>query len=195
VHSFQLQNLFMRLYIKYDIHAACRKILEEKLQKMDLQYSFFGNGEIELSDIASEEVLTKLNFELNNYSIQIVENHKNILIQKIKDIIKEMVYSDDKLTGFKNSVYLAEKLNLSYTYISSLFSEMTFTSIENYIILQRIERAKQLIVEDELTISQISYKLNYSSVPHLSTQFKNVTGLTPSSFQRIISKRRLLQEA
>ena len=111
------------------------------------------------------------------------------MVQKIKDAIVEMVFSE-KGVNVKASVYLAEKLNHSYGYMSSLFSEVTYTSIENFIILQKIERAKQLIINDKMTLTEIAYKLNYSSVAHLSTQFKNTTGITPSQFQKIIQKRR-----
>lgn len=101
----------------------------------------------------------------------------------------EMVSSEEPL-NVKASVYLSEKLSHSYGYLSNLFSEITYSSIENYIMLQKIERAKNLIIKDSLTLTEVAYKLNYSSVAHLSTQFKNITGITPSQFQRIISKRR-----
>ncbi|MDB5229088.1 MAG: AraC family transcriptional regulator, partial [Bacteroidota bacterium] len=119
-----------------------------------------------------------------------VDNQKSTLVQKIKDTIIEMVWLEEKLPTSKISSYIAEKLNHSYGYLSNLFSEVTYTSIENYIIIQKIERAKQMIIGDELTLTEISYRLNYSSVAHLSTQFKKTTGLTPSAFQRIIKKRR-----
>jgi len=112
------------------------------------------------------------------------------LVQKIKDTITEMVNSEEPLT-VKSSVYLTEKLNHSYGYLSNLFSEVTYTSIENFIIIQKIELAKNLIINNQLTLTEIAFKLNYSSVAHLSTQFKNITGITPSAFQRIIAKRRL----
>jgi AraC-like DNA-binding protein len=100
-----------------------------------------------------------------------------------------MVFKEDKLPDSKISMYIADKLNLSYSYISKLFSEITYSSIENFIILQRIERAKQLIIEENLSLSEVAWKLNYSSNAHLSNQFKKTTGLTPTQFQRIIQKR------
>ena len=114
------------------------------------------------------------------------------MIQRIKDAIVEMVYEKDKLPSVTISQYLSEKLNFSYGYITNIFSEYTYTSIENFIIIQKIERAKKLIIEDELTLTEVSYKLNYSSVAYLSSQFKKVTGLTPSAFKRIVDKRRSL---
>ena len=100
-----------------------------------------------------------------------------------------MVHSEEPI-NVKASVYLTDKLNHSYGYLSNLFSEVTFSSIENYIMMQKIEHAKNLIIKDNLTLTEVAYRLNYSSVAHLSTQFKNITGITPSQFQRIITKRR-----
>ena len=100
-----------------------------------------------------------------------------------------MILSEEVIM-VKSSVFLAEKLNHSYGYISNLFSEITYTSIENFIIIQKIEFAKQLLTINELNLTEIAFKLNYSSVAHLSTQFKNTTGITPSAFQRIITKRK-----
>jgi AraC-like DNA-binding protein len=180
----------MKLYLKYDIHEACKKILHEQLTKLQLTYTLTGFGEVEMKDLISVEQLKQLNSELKNYGIEIVESQKNIMVQKIKDAIIEMVYLEEELPVSKISSYLAGKLNQSYGHLYNLFSEITFTSIEYFIILQKIERAKQLLVAGELTVTEVSYKLNYSSVAHFSTQFKNTTGLTPSTFLRIIEKKR-----
>jgi AraC-like DNA-binding protein len=180
----------MNLYIKYDIPTTCKRVLQDILDKHNLDYSLKNFWEVEFKRTLSESELNELTSGLNNYGIQIVESHKSMLVQKIKDAITEMVYMEDKLPTSKTSSYLADKLKHRYGYISNLFSEVTYTSIENFIILQKIERAKQLLITNELTITEIAWKLNYSSVAHLSNQFKNVTGLTPSMFQRIINKRR-----
>ena len=105
-----------------------------------------------------------------------------------------MVFNEDVVINVKSSVYLADTLEHSYGYLSNLFSEVTYTSIENFIILQKIEFAKQLIIKQEFSLTEIAFRLNYSSVAHLSTQFKNTTGITPSAFQRIIAKRRALNQ-
>lgn len=180
----------MRLYIKYDINQACRVILQEQLEKLDIKYQLLDLGEIEFKETISQETYDKLHAELERYGIELLDNQKSQLIQRIKDTIVEMVYEKDKLPTSTISSYLADRLNLSYGYISNIFSENTFTSIENYIIMQKIERAKKLIIEDGLTLTEVSYKLNYSSVAHLSGQFKKTTGLTPSMFKRIVDKRR-----
>lgn len=180
----------MRLYIKYDINQACRVILQEQLEKLDIKYQLLDLGEIEFKENISQETYDNLQSGLARYGIELLDNQKSQLIQRIKDTIVEMVYEKDKLPTSTISSYLADKLNLSYGYISNIFSENTFTSIENYIIMQKIERAKKLIIEDGLTLTEVSYKLNYSSVAHLSGQFKKTTGLTPSMFKRIVDKRR-----
>jgi len=180
----------MRLYIKYDINQACRVILQEQLEKLNINYQLLDLGEIEFKENISQENYDSLQTALSRYGIELLDNQKSQLIQRIKDTIVEMVYEKDKLPTSTISSYLADKLNLSYGYISNIFSESTFTSIENYIIMQKIERAKKLIIEDGLTLTEVSYKLNYSSVAHLSGQFKKTTGLTPSMFKRIVDKRR-----
>ncbi len=179
----------MKIFIKFDFNAVCRKILEDKLIKYNIKYRILGFGEVDVLEKIDISVFSGLTGELKEYGIEIIENQKSVLVQKIKDTIIEMIHSPE-LINVKSSVYLAEKLSHSYGYLSNLFSDVTYTSIENYIILQKIEYAKQLIVSSDLSLTEIAFQLNYSSVAHLSTQFKNVTGITPSSFQRIIAKRR-----
>ena len=179
----------MKIFIKFDFNAVCRKVLEEKLIKHNIKYRILGFGEVDVLEKIDISVFSELTAELKEYGIDIIENQKSVLVQKIKDTIIEMIHSPE-LINVKSSVYLAEKLSHSYGYLSNLFSDVTYTSIENYIILQKIEYTKQLIVSSDLSLTEIAFQLNYSSVAHLSTQFKNVTGITPSAFQRIIIKRR-----
>ncbi len=179
----------MKIYIKYNLKAACEKILQEQLDRLDLKYSLIGFGEVELKEVLSSEKLQELNTKLNNYSIEIVESHKSVLVQKIKNAIIEMVYMDEKLPNSKMSFYLAEKIGHSYGYISNLFTEVTYTSIAHFIALQKNERAKQLIITNQFTFTEIAWKLNYSSVAHFSNHFKDATGITPTAFQRIMKKR------
>jgi AraC-like DNA-binding protein len=180
----------MKIYIKYDINAICKKILQEQLDKLGLKYLITGLGEVEIQETISREKLQQLNDGLNMYGSEILENNKGALIQRIKDAIIEMVYLDEKQSNENISSYLENKIGLSYGHISNIFSDTTYTSISNFLILQKIERAKQLMIAQGLTTSEISWKLNYSSVAHFCTQFKNATGLTPSAFQRIINKRK-----
>lgn len=180
----------MKLHIKYDSIVTCRVVLQEQLEKLDVQYKLLNLGEIEITNKISVANLNALQDNLSHYGISVLDDQKSQFIQKIKDTIIEMIYEKDKLPLTTISYYLADKLNFSYGYIANIFSEYTFTSIENFIIIQKIERAKKLILEEELTLTEISYELNYSSLAHLSNQFKKVTGLTPSMFKRIIDKKR-----
>jgi len=179
----------MKLHIKYDINTCCKIILQEQLDKLQLPYIFTGLGEIEIKETVSAEKYKELEANLTKYAIEIIDDPKNVFTQKIKDAIVEMVYMEEALTTIKTSAFLAERLNKSYNYISGVFSEVTFTSIQNFVILQKIERAKQEIVEGKDTLTEIAWKLNFSSLGHLSNEFKKITGLTPTAFQRIIKKR------
>lgn len=178
----------MKLFLKTDTQLLIKKILEEKLDAFNIKYNLVNTNEIlflETIDTATYENITSV---LNKYGFEIIENQKNIIVQKIKESIIEMIFNEDA-PAVKSSVYLAEKLDHSYGYLSNLFSEVTYTSIENFIIIQKIEYVKKLITHHNLTLTEIAFKLNYSSVAHLSSQFKNTTGITPSAFQRIIKKR------
>lgn len=180
----------MNILIKYDISQICKVVLKEQLQRFGLEHDIIGLNEIEFSNVLSSEELDQLKVLLHKYGIEIIDNQKAVLVQKIKDTIWDMVWKDENLPNITTSAYLAEKLNHSYGYLSNLFSEATFSSIENFIILQKIERAKQMIISDNYTLTEISYQLSYSSVAHLSNQFKKTIGLTPSAFQRILKARR-----
>lgn len=179
----------MKLNIKYDINLASKVILQEHLEKLDIPYEMSGFGDVVITETITPELYRELELSISKYGIEIVDNPKNILVQKIKEVIVEMIFREDKLPESKISIYIADKLNLSYTYISKVFSEITFSSIENFMIVQRIERAKQMIIDGNLLLSEVAWKLNYSSCAHLSNQFKKTTGLTPTQFQRIIQKR------
>lgn len=178
----------MKLFLKTDTHFLIRKILEEKLDVFNIKYNLINTNEILFLETIDSVTYDKITSVLTEYGFEIIENQKNIIVQKIKETIIEMVFNEEVPT-VKSSVYLAEKLDHSYGYLSNLFSEVTYTSIENFIIIQKIEYVKKLITHHDLTLTEIAFKLNYSSVAHLSSQFKNTTGITPSAFQRIIKKR------
>lgn len=179
----------MKLHVKYDLHISCKIILQEQLDKLGVPYTITGIGEIEINETVSPEKYKELEANLTRYAIEIIDDPDNIFTQKVKDLIIEMVYMEDADRTLKTSVYLSERLNKSYNYIISVFSKVTFTSIQNYINLQKIERAKQEIIEGKKTLTEIAWDLNFSSVAHLSNDFKKITGLTPTAFQRIIKKR------
>lgn len=180
----------MKIFVKFDFTRTCTKVIEETLAKLDIKYHMSSFGEIEFLEAVSKEKLKSFHHVLDEYGIEIIENQKIILVQKLKDAIIDMIYDEENSINVKSSVYLSDRLAHSYGYLSNLFSEVTYTSIENFIILQKIERTKAMITNTELSLTEIAFKLNYSSVAHLSTQFKNTTGITPTAFQRIIAKRR-----
>jgi AraC-like DNA-binding protein len=182
----------MKMYVKFDLNALCKKVLDEKLKEQGLKYRLLNFGEVEFFESFTQEQHNIFKKNLEDYGIEIIESQKVALVQKIKDTIIGLAFSKEAVT-VKASIYIAEKLNHSYGYLSNLFSEMTHTSIENFIIIQKIEHAKELIIRNKQSLTEIAHKLNYSSVAHLSTQFKNMTGITPSQFQKIILKKRKFQ--
>lgn len=185
----------MKINIKYDINLACKVILKEKLEELGIPFTVNGLGEVEIDGALTPELYRQLETSIRKYGIEIIDNPKNALVQKIKEVIMDLVYSDSKLPDSKISAYIADKMNLSYSYLAKIFAEITYTSIENFMILQRIERVKKLIIEEKLTCTEVAWRMNYSSVAHLSNQFKKTTGLSPTVFQRIIERRNSTQEA
>ena len=181
----------MKVYLKFDYVQLTKKIVQDKLTELGYKFNMIGFGEFNFLEKVPTSKMDELTRVFNEYGIDIVENQKSVLVQKIKDAIIEMVHSEKPLQ-VKSSVYIADRLNLSYAYLSNVFSEVTYTSIENFIIIQKIELAKQLMINTPMNLTEISIQLNYSSVAHLSTQFKHTTGMTPSAFQKIITKRRAL---
>lgn len=180
----------MKINVKYDMNLCAKIILQEQLDKLNLPYSINGIGEVDIKEDLTNEKYKELELNLQKYAIEIIDDPKNVFTQQIKDAIVEMIYVEEANPNLKTSAYLAEKLNKSYNYISNVFSETTFSTIQNFIILQKIERAKQQIVEGKETLTEIAWNLNFSSVAHLSNEFKRITGLTPTTFQRIIKRRK-----
>lgn len=181
----------MKVYLKFDYVQLTKKIVQDRLTELGYKFNIMGFGEFNFLEKVPNSKMVELTSIFREYGIDIVENQKSVLVQKIKDAIIEMVHSEKPLQ-VKSSVFIADKLNLSYAYLSNVFSEVTYTSIENFIIIQKIELAKQLMINTPMNLTEISIQLNYSSVAHLSTQFKHTTGMTPSAFQKIIQKRRAL---
>lgn len=182
----------MKIFVKFDFTSLCSRFIDDKLTGLGIKYRMLNFGEIEFLEKIPEEKMQAFDEILNDYGIEKIENQKVILVQKIKDTIIDMVLNTKDTINVKSSVYLSHKLGHSYGYLSNLFSEVTYTSVENFIILQRIEYVKSLMLNTDLSLTEIAFKLHYSSVAHLSTQFKNTTGITPTTFQRIIAKRRAL---
>ncbi len=180
----------MKLYIKNMVSIRCKMLVKDELKRLGLHFILVELGEIEIMEDISLEQRLELKMALQQSGLELMENKKAVLIEKIKAVIVEMVHYSDEMIKVNFSDYLSEKLHHDYTYMANLFSEVQGTTIEQFIILHKIERVKELIIYDELNLTEISYKLNYSSVAHLSNQFKKVTGLTPSHFKQLKDKRR-----
>jgi AraC-like DNA-binding protein len=179
----------VNFYLKYDISMACRVILEEHLAQYGISGNMLDMSIVELDRKLSAEQYKKLEFDLKKYGIEIIENSRSALVQQIKDAVMDFIYHHEKQPGEKLSLWITRKLNLSYSYISRVFTEESSTSIENYMIRQRIENVKHLIACETMTFTEIAWKMNYSSVAHLSNQFKKITGITPSRYQKMIKNR------
>jgi YesN/AraC family two-component response regulator len=165
-------------------------LVKEELKKLGLHFIFVDLGVVDIMENISAEQRAELKSSLLTSGLELMDDKRAMLIEKIKNVIVEMVHYADERPKTNFSDYLAEKLTHDYTYLANLFSEVTGTTIEHFIIAHKIERVKELILYDELNLTQISYKMNYSSVAHLSNQFKKVTGLTPSHFKQLKDKRR-----
>ena len=184
----------MKIYIKYMVSIRCKMVVKAELDKLGLTYGVIDLGEVDVRGQISEGARDALRRALLKSGLELMDDRKAMLIEKIKNVIVEMVHYTDELPRTKNSVYISEKLNHDYTYLANLFSEATGVTIEHFIIAHKIERVKELLLYDELTLTQISYLLNYSSVAHLSNQFKKITGLTPTFFKHLKHKRRTVLE-
>jgi AraC-like DNA-binding protein len=165
-------------------------IIKEELKKLDLHFILVNLGEAEIMENIDASQREELKSALLKWGFELMDDKKSILIEKIKNVIVEMVHYADELPRTNFSDFLSTKLGYDYTYLSNLFSEVEGTTIEHFIIAHKVERIKELIMYDELNITEIAWKMNYSSVAHLSNQFKKVTGLSPTHFKQLKDKRR-----
>ena len=172
----------MKVQLKYDYDKICKNFLKQKLAFLDIKYKVNSAGEIEILQPLNAEEKEQLFLILNSDGISIINNHNKIIVQKIKELIVQMIHLDNDSRKMNLSQYLEDKLPYSYIHLSKVFSEDTYMTIEKFTILKKIEYVKELLSENRLSLSEIAYRLNYSSVSHLSNQFKKTTGLTPSYF-------------
>jgi AraC-like DNA-binding protein len=180
----------MKLFIKYMVSNRCKMAVKEELKKLGLHFVVVDLGEVDIMESISNEQREQLKIALHESGLELMDDKRAILIEKIKNIIIEMVHYTDEMTKVNFSDFLSEKLNHNYTYLANLFSEVQGTTIEQFMIAHKIERIKELIIYDELSITEIAWKMNYSSVAHLSNQFKKMTGLTPSHFKQMKERKR-----
>ena len=172
------------------VSLRCKMIVKSELEKLGLRYVLLELGLVEiLEDLTSEQRYILKNNLLKS-GLELLDDNKSILIEKIKNVIIEMVHYSDELPKVNYSDYISEKLGYDYTYLANTFSEVKGITIQQFIIIHKIERVKELLLYDELNLTEISYKLHYSSVAHLSNQFKKITGLSPSFYKQMKQKRK-----
>jgi AraC-like DNA-binding protein len=184
------ENNRMKIYIQNMVCIRCKMVVKSELKKLGLHYITVDLGEAEIMEEISPEQLTQLGAALKKTGLILMDDKKSILVEKIKATIIELVHYNDEQIKINLSNYLSEKLNYDYTYLANLFSEVKGTTIEQFYLAHKIEKVKELLVYDELTLTEIAWKLHYSSVAHLSNQFKKMTGLTPTHFKNLKNKRR-----
>lgn len=184
----------MKLFFKNMVSNRCKMHVKSELEKLGLHCSRLELGEAEIEEYLSEEQKNMLNAGLKKAGLALIVDNKSILIEKIKTIIIELVHYSEKQIKINFSLYLSEKLNYDYTYLANLFSDTQGVTIEHFLLTHRIERAKELLLYDELNITEIAVRLHYSSVAHLSNQFRRITGLAPSQYKHLkIRKRQPLE--
>jgi len=165
-------------------------VVKAELEKLGLHYIMVELGEAEIMEEISKPQLRQLDASFKKAGLELMDDNRTILVEKIKTTIIELIHYNDKQLKINLSDHLSEKLNHNYTYLSNLFSEVKGTTIEKYYLSHKIERVKELLIYDELNLTEIAFKLHYSSVAHLSNQFKKMTGLTPSHFKNLKNKKR-----
>jgi len=181
----------MKIYVKNMACESCKVVVKNALEELDITAVKVELGEIVTKEDVSDDDKKQLNSKIKKVGLELLEKKQGVLIEKIRKVMIDYVYKSDDKPNIKFSVLLSEELNHSYTYLANFFSEVEATTIEQFIIALKIERIKELIIFGEHSLSEIAYKLHYSSVAHLSAQFKKITGLTPSHFKKLKERRRI----
>jgi len=180
----------MKLYIKYMVSLRCKMLVKEELANLGLHYVIIDLGMVEIMETITQKQHDQLKENLLKSGLELLDDKKSVLIEKIKNVVIEMIHYADEIPKVNYSEYLSEKLHYDYTYLSNMFSEVKGITIQQFIIIHKIEKVKELLLYDELNLTEISYQLHYSSVAHLSNQFKKVTGLSPSYYKQLQLKRK-----
>jgi hypothetical protein len=167
----------------------CKMLVKEELKKLGLHFIIVDLGEVDVMEDLSAEQLRELKIALLQSGLELMDDRKAVLLGKIKAAIIGMIYDTDEMVKTNASDYLSKKLEHDYTYLANLFSEVQGSTIEQFVIAHKIERIKELMIYGELSITEIAWKMNYSSVAHLSNQFKKATGLSPSHFKQLRNRR------
>lgn|SRR5690554_2577479 len=180
----------MKLYIKYMVSHRCKMMVKEELKKLGIWYVVVDLGVIEILEDITAKQQEQLKINLMKSGLELLDDKRAILVESIKNLITNIVYNTDEAPKINYSDFISEKLGFNYTYLANTFSEVKGITIQQYIIINKIERVKELLLYDELTLTEIAHLLHYSSVSHLSNQFKKITGLTPTFYKSIAEKRR-----
>jgi YesN/AraC family two-component response regulator len=180
----------MRIYIKYMVSLRCKMIVKQELQRLKIPFLSIDLGTVELAKAITLEQHDELQISMHKYGLELLDDKKTIIVEQVKCLIIEMVHYSEEVPSLNTSRFISEKLGYNYTYLSNLFSEVKGMTIQHFIILQKIERAKELLLYNDITLTEIAHLLKYSSVAYLSNQFKKVTGLSPSFFRGLKNARR-----
>jgi len=164
-------------------------VVKSELEKLGITCVSIDLGVVDIVGDLTEEQRENFGENLKKSGLELLDDKRNILVEKIKSVIIEMIHYSDEVPDVNDSDYISEKLGYDYTYLSNTFSAVKGITIQQYIILHKIERVKELLLYDELTLTEIAYRLHYSSVAHLSNQFKKITGLTPTYFKELKEMR------
>ncbi len=186
---------YMKLFIQNMVSLRCKLLVKAEMDKLNITYKTVELGEVVLLKPITSAKKEKLKIQLNKSGLEIMDDKKAMLLEKIKNIVVEMVHYSEEIPKVNFSTFLSEKLQIDYHTLSDFFSKTKGMTIEHFIILHKIERVKELIIYDELSLTEISYIMHYSSVSHLSKQFKQITGLTPSYFKQLKHKIRSMLES
>lgn len=184
----------MKLFIKNMVCRRCKLLVQDELKQLGFPFAKVDLGTAEILGNLSNAQHRALKINLLKSGLELLEDKRKILIEKIKNVVIEMVHYDDELPIVCYSNYISTKIGLDYTYLANVFSEDIGVTIQQFIIKHKIERVKQLMMDDGLNLTEASYKLHYSSVAHLSSQFKKVTGVTPSAFMQHMYKKHISLE-
>lgn len=173
------------------VSNRCKMAVKEELKKLGLHFIVVDLGEVEIMENITISQREQLNSALVSAGLELMDDKRAVMIERIINVITEMIHHSDDVPKVNYSDYISEKINYDYTYLSNIFSEVKGITIQQFIIIHKIERAKELLLYDELNLTEISYKLHYSSVAHLSNQFKKITGLSPSQFKQLKNRKRI----
>lgn len=184
-----IPNVKAKLYIKYMVSLRCKLMVKEELKKLGIKYVVVDLGVVEILEDITSLQREKLKLNLLKSGLELLDDKRSILIERIQNVVVEMIHFSDERPKTNYSDFISEKMGYDYTYLSNIFAEVKGLTLQNYIITHKIEKVKELLLYDELNLTEISYRLQYSSVAHLSNQFKNITGLTPSFYKQLKQKR------